>query len=330
MSWNRPLILLLLVLLLAAAWWRGQPESGEVRRTRFLMGTTVEIIAAGQPAEALETAVGEAFTEMQRLVRLLGSGETDSDPVRVNRSENPVEVAPETAELLKLGLHIARLSEGGFDLGLGRLKSLWGIETDAPGVPETGKVAEVLAATGPGSIVLDGKQVTTRPGVELDLSALAKGYIVDRAAEVLRQHDVRRGAINAGGDMYLLGQPDGRPWRIGIQHPRDRSAVVATLQLSNRAVVTSGDYERYFEREGVRYHHLFDPRTGFPARRSQSVTVVGPTTVLADALATTLFVLGPARGLALLQAFPGYEALLIDAAGRQHASPGLAALRTEP
>jgi thiamine biosynthesis lipoprotein len=159
----------------------------------------------------------------------------------------------------------------------------------------------------------------------VDLGAIAKGYAIDRALAVLRSFGITSAAINAGGDIGLLGSKQDRPWRIGVQHPRQPGEVLVTIEARDRAVVTSGDYERFFERDGRRYHHLFDPHSGYPADRCQSVTVLAPNAMLADALATALFVLGPEAGLALLHDYPGVDALIVAADGRWHTTPALAA-----
>ena len=139
--------------------------------------------------------------------------------------------------------------------------------------------------------------------------------------EVLRRAGVKNASVNAGGDIRLIGDRRGRPWRIGIQHPRDAEKVLATLSLQDTSVVTSGDYERFFIKDGVRYHHLFDPRTGYPASRCMSATVVAPNAALADALATAAFVLGPEKGLSLLERYPGVEGLLVGADGKPGSHP---------
>jgi thiamine biosynthesis lipoprotein len=176
---------------------------------------------------------------------------------------------------------------------------------------------------------LDGRRVEkAHPALTVDLGAIAKGYAIDRAAEVLRRAGIESAAINAGGDIRLIGDHGARPWRIAIQHPRDSARPLATLELADAAVVTSGDYERFFEQDGVRYHHIFDPRTGYPAGRCQSVTVVAPSAALADALSTAVFVLGPEEGFALLQRFPEAEGLIVAADGTPQASPGLEAKLT--
>jgi thiamine biosynthesis lipoprotein len=331
LPFNRPLILLLLILLLTAAWWRLQPEAGTVQRTQLLMGTTVSIEAAGADTAGLERAITAAFAEIARIETLMSPHRSDSDVSRLTAAEHMTTVAPETAEVIALGLEIARRSGGAFDLTLGRLNSLWGIETETPRVPAPAELAAALQGIGPGALTVSGNQVTkSSPQLAIELGAIAKGYAVDRAIATLRAHGVSSAAVNAGGDIGLLGSKQGRPWRVGVQHPRQASNVLVTLAAADRAVVTSGDYERYFERDGRRYHHLFDPHTGYPAGRCQSVTVLAPRAVLADALATALFVLGPERGLALLRDYPDVDALIVAADGRLHSSPGLAAARAEP
>lgn len=317
---NRPLIIILLLAMLALGWWRLHPAEDGVRRTRLLMGTVVEIVAQGADAQ---DAVDAAFAEMVRLEKLLSRHVPESDVSRISASETGGEVTPETAQVIALGLEIAAKSGGAFDLTLGRLKSLWKIEDEAPTIPSQSDITKALAGIGPHALQLDGQLVRKRqPQLLIDLGGIAKGFIVDRAVDVLKAHGIASAAVNAGGDMYLLGSKAARPWRIGIQHPRSADAILATVEVSDRAVVTSGDYERYFERDGVRYHHIFDPKTGQPARRCQSVTIIADSVALGDALATAVFVLGPQQGLELLKQFPQTEGLIVAADDTLHKSPG--------
>lgn len=331
MSWNRPLIIVLLVGLLALTWWRLQPSAQEVRHSQLLMGTVVEIMAEGQTNAQLEAAVDAAFAEMARLEHLLSSYQADSDVSLLSQSAAGGEVKAETAAVLALGLEVARRSGGAFDMTLGRLKSLWGLDGEHPAVPEQQAIAAALEGIGPTALDLAGRQVGKRSAqLQIDLGGIAKGYAVDRAIAVLKEHGITSAAVNAGGDMYLLGQRPERPWRIGIQHPRRKEAVLETVQIRDRAVVTSGDYERFFEADGQRYHHIFDPQTGFPARACQSVTIITDSVALGDALATAVFVLGPEAGLRLLAEYPGTEGLIVAADGSLRASPGWANYRVAP
>lgn len=324
MSLTRPLTLLLLLALLAIYLWRASSPAQELRQSRLLMGTVVEIVALGPDQARLETAVPAALAEIARIEALMTPHQPQSDVSRLSAAADPITVAAETAEVIALGLQVAAASDGALDLTLGRLKALWAIESETPRVPEAEELAAALQGTGPAALQLDGLTVRkAAPQLAVDLGAVAKGYAVDRAVAVLRAAGVTRASVNAGGDIFLLGDQVGRPWRIGIQHPRNQGEVAATLLVADQAVVTSGDYERFFEQDGVRYHHIFDPKTGRPARRCQSATVVAPTAALADALSTAVFVLGPEAGLALVERFPGALALVIDAAGDRHVSPGL-------
>ncbi len=323
---KRAIILLLALVIVAAVAGvrlRGSAEAEPVFSSRILMGTVVEITAFGADRRATTEAVRAAFDEMARIEALMGPGE-ESETVRISRASDFSEVSPETAEVLSLGLEVSERSHGAFDLTLGLLKDLWGIESGSPRIPSDEEILKALEGTGPQALSLEGTTVVKKsPGLGVDLGGIAKGYAVDKAAEVLLNAGIESAAINAGGDMRLLGARPDRLWRIGIQDPRKADAILGTLELQDIAVVTSGDYERAFEHDGVRYHHLFDPRTGHPARNARSVTVIAPSAVLADALATALFVLGPEEGLALLAHYPEAEALVVGGDGEMHLTEGL-------
>ena len=333
MSLTRPLIIVLLLAALVFLVVRRLPGDSprEVSRTRILMGTVVEITALGDDTDRLQSAVTSAFEEMERIDRLMRPEGAGSDVFRISRAAKSAEVSGETAGVIALGLKVAGTSGGAFDMGLGRLKTLWGIESDHPRVPTPEEIQGALAGAGLGDLHLTGREVfKDDPSLAVDLGGIAKGYAIDRAVEVLRRAGVKNASVNAGGDIRLIGDRRGRPWRIGIQHPRDAEKVLATLSLQDTSVVTSGDYERFFIKDGVRYHHLFDPRTGYPASRCMSATVVAPNAALADALATAAFVLGPQKGLSLLERYPGVEGLLVGADGKPVLTPGLKGKVTWP
>ncbi len=324
MFWNRPLIIGSIVLLLFLTWLlRGPVEQKQLHRSQLMMGTIIEIVALGEDNEILEAGANAAFAEMARLDKLLSRHYADSDVSILSQSTSGTRVALETAEVIALGLDVAKQSAGAFDMTLGRLKALWGFTEENPSVPDQAVIAAALEGIGPRALSLDGLQVKKQsPPLMVDLGGIAKGYAVDRAIAILKEHGVTSGAVNAGGDMYLLGQKSQSPWRIGIQHPRKQGDVLATIEAQDKAVVTSGDYERFFEQDGQRYHHIFDPETGMPASGCQSVTVISDSVALGDALATALFVLGPQAGLELLAKYPRAEGLIVAADGTQHPSPG--------
>jgi FAD:protein FMN transferase len=319
-------LLALLPVLLILGGCPGRSEApAAVHRSRILMGTVIEITAYGPEQKPLERAVGQAFAEMARIENLMTPHQPQSDVAHLSAADGPLQVSPETAAVIAAGLKVGAASDGAFDMGLGRLKDLWDIEGEHPRIPGAEELRAALVGTGAGDLRLAGRTVTKRdPRLLVDLGGIAKGYAVDRAIAVLQAAGVKHAAVNAGGDIRLLGGRGDRPWKIGIQHPRRKDAILATLELANTAVVTSGDYERFFERDGVRYHHLFDPKTGQPARLCRSVTIVAPEAMLADALATAVFVLGPVAGPELLQRFPGCEGLIVAADGSTVTTPGLA------
>lgn len=321
---GRQWVLLLLMLIGALLWWRLPAEEQQVSRTALVMGTLVEIKAFGSDEARLEQSVSAAFAEMTRLEELLSSHKPQSEISRLSQAVEPFTVSRETLELLKLGQQIAKESDGAFDMTLGALKKLWAIESEQPQVPTAEQLQVALFGVGPTALTISGEKVIkAHPGLQVDLGGIAKGYAVDRALEILRRAGIAAASVNAGGDIALLGERQGRPWRIGIQHPRQVDELLTVVELSDSAVVSSGDYERFFERDGVRYHHIFDPRTGRPGRLCQSVTVVAANAAIADALATAAFVLGPLSGLQLLERLPAVEGLLVDAAGQVHHTSGM-------
>ncbi|SHJ51684.1 thiamine biosynthesis lipoprotein [Malonomonas rubra DSM 5091] len=321
---GRQWVTLLLVLIAALLWWRLPPGEQQLSRTALVMGTLVEIKAFGDDEEQLDSAISKAFAEMTRLEALLSSHQPKSEISRLSNSADEFVASPETIELISLGRKIAERSNGAFDMTLGALKKLWAIESENPQVPSEEQIAVALQGVGPEALQLDGNRVRKKlPGLQVDLGGIAKGYAVDRALALLRAAGITSASVNAGGDIALLGDHDGRPWRIGIQHPRKSGELLAALELSDRAVVSSGDYERFFEQDGIRYHHIFDPRSGQPARLCQSVTVVAADAASADALATAAFVLGPEEGLQLLEQLPDVEGLIIANNGKEWQTSGL-------
>ena len=173
--------------------------------------------------------------------------------------------------------------------------------------------------------VEDGYLISRNPAVQYDLGAFAKGYAIDRGIELLQSQGIAHAIINAGGDLRAIGRHGDRPWRIGIRHPR-QAGVLASVELSaDESIFTSGDYERYFEASGRRYHHILNPQTGEPTEGVLSVTVIGPDATLTDGLSTAVFVMGARRGLALIDATDGYEAIVVEADGRLSFSSGLTA-----
>jgi FAD:protein FMN transferase len=306
---------------------------------RPCMGTRCTIAALHEDRAVVERAVGHALAEIARLDALLTTWTDSSEVSRINAAAGSGEgilVSPETFEVLDRSKWIARASEGAFDITIGAFKGLWKFDEDNDGsVPRRADVLARLPLVDHESLVLDPSRRTARlarRGQSITLGGIAKGLIVDRAVARLRENGLSDFLVQAGGDMYAAGRHGDRPWRVGIQDPRAGSGQqrssdtsFAMLSLENSAFNTSGDYERFVIHQGQRYHHIIDPRTGYPVTHTRSVTVLAPTSFLADTLDTAVFVLGVDKGMKLIASVPGVEAVIVDAKNQLHVSPGLQA-----
>ncbi len=303
-------------------------DLGLFRQTRTMMGgipVTLNVVAE-QEADA-NRALNAAFAEMERLERLFSIYDPSSEISRLNdqAGKRPVAVSPATLALIEDGLAMTRLTSGGFHLALGPAISAWDV-LGAQHVPSEQELAALRPLVHNGRVQTDasaGAVFLTHSGMKLDPGGIGKGALTERAKRVLVEHGMRGGLIAAAGDIIVFGhRPDGEPWRIGVQHPRRKDTLLATLDITDMAISTSGDYERFFMQNGVRYHHILDPDTLTPARTSRSVTVISADGTRSDALATGAFVLGPQRGLDLLHA-QNLQGIIIDDQGGLHASPAL-------
>jgi thiamine biosynthesis lipoprotein len=266
------------------------------------MGCPVEATLICSDVVSGRQGLYRAFREIERIDHLVGPNEDQSEIEKINRHAggSPVRVSPETLALLERATQYTRRFGGLFDVSIGPLMHLWGFndeETESVHqVPERAKVDSLRRLIGANRLVLSRADTTAflpEPGMRIDLGGIAKGYAVDQAVTVLRAQGFSDFLINAGGDVYVSGRnQDGTSWRVGIRHPRRKEDLIATLECTDGAVATSGDYERFFEIDGTRYHHIIDPRTGYPATASRSATVLARTAEEADALATALFIRG--------------------------------------
>lgn len=304
-----------------------------VARRAALMGTDIEVLVLGGEEAAAVGAAEAALAEMARIEALMSEWREDSLLSAVNRAagRQPVAVTTELLRLLAESARAAELSAGAFDITFAGAGRLWDFKRPDPRPPTAPEVATALAAVGHRRLILDhdaGTAFLRDPGMRIGLGGIAKGYAVDRAAQVVARHGFTHFAVNAGGDLCVRGRRGERRWSVAIRDPRHADRHLAVIPVSNAAVVTSGDYERFFLHEGRRYAHIIDPRTGWPVDHCQSVTVVAERTYWADALATAVFVLGPERGLALIESQPDAECLIVDADGRPLVSSGLAGAGT--
>jgi len=309
-------VLALLLLGLVAC---GSPQDqiadadGILSDRRMLMGTTFDIQIADAEEGGGSAAIDAAFEEVARVEALLSEWRETSEISEVNREagRRPVVVGPELFAVIQRSIWASELTHGAFDATFAACGHLWSIKDARKPADEA--IAACLPRIDYTRIELDEQQSSIYlPDSEmrLGIAGIGKGYGVDRAADVLEAHGVTNYIVDGGGDIRLKGSKAGRPWRVGIADPRWRGELYATMAVQGGSVVTSGDYEQYFEQDGVTYHHIMDPETGRPARRSVAVTIIAPEAMDADALATGLFVLGPERGLELVEQLPGVEALI--------------------
>ncbi len=313
-------------LLLVNVWTAVAAERNE---TRLLMGTSVQLMADADDDALLFRAMEAAFRKMNRLSDMMNHYDPRSMVSEINRQAGvrAVAVPHELMEVLIAAQRMSALSQGAFDITVGALQG-WRFRQDDPRLPSTADIRAQLPLVNYRDVVLDGQAGTAwlrRAGMRIDLGGIAKLYILHAGMEVLRRHGIRSAMINGGGDVEVMGGRAGRPWRVGIRHPRREGALLGTLELTDGFVVSSGDYERYFIRAGRRYHHILDPRSGYPADGPQQVSLVGVELAALNGLSLAVMVRGPAWGRAQFSQRPGVEALIVERDGQMWASPGLAA-----
>ena len=301
------------------------PEEGKsgnavtLKRAQYQMGTMVEITAVAPNEAVAQAALSTAFHEIRRLEELLSTWIETSELSRVNQAAGlePVPVSAETFELIARALEIGEYTEGGFNIAIGPAVQLWKI-TEAQRIPSAMELEIVGQYVDDRLIRLDPVRRAVfleKPGMRIDIGGISKGYAAEKAAAAMRAIGATGGLVAVAGDFRVFGKrADGTAWPVGIQHPRQNGQILATLDSSDEAISTSGDYERFFIEDGVRYHHILDSRTLQPARLCQSVTIIALDATLADALATGVFVMGPVHGLALVERL-GLGAVIVDAEG---------------
>jgi thiamine biosynthesis lipoprotein len=296
-------------------------------REEAIMGTriAVEVWHVG-PAVA-ESAIDAVIAEMHRIDALMSVYKPDSQLSAINRdaANRPVKADRELVQLIARALEFSELSGGAFDITYASVGYLY--DYRARKHPTDAEIRAALPAIDWRHVIVDLAASTvrfTRPGVRIDLGGIAKGHAVDSSIAILAARGIANGTVTAGGDSRILGDRRGRPWIVGIRHPDDRERVIARIPLEDAAISTSGDYERYFDEGGVRYHHIIDPKTGRSPAAVRSVTVIAPTSTLAEGLTKSVFIMGPGPGLALVEAQPDCDAVVVTAEGEVLYSKGLA------
>lgn len=319
--------LLFLILVISIGAWRLSANK-EANRAEFLMGTYMEIRAIGRKAPQALDAIFARLVEIED--RMTKNNEA-SEIAAINQQAGlaAVAVSDDTFTVIERALHYAELTQGKFDPTIQPIVELWQIGTPQARVPGEAEIKAKLPMVNYEAIEVNRSNSTVRlnqAGMGLDLGGIAKGYAADEAVRILQEYGVKKALINLGGNLYAVGtNPNNQPWRIGIQDPEDdRNQFIAVIEAEDQTLVTSGAYERFLEHNGITYHHILDPETGYPAASDLlSVTIVTSNSMDADALSTSVYILGREAGLTLIESLPNIEAVLIDRDYRVYLTAGL-------
>lgn len=294
-----------------------------------LMGTRwiIQVAPTNQVSRVrIQEHIQAAFEEVARVESVMSEWQPDSPISSVNNQagEAPVEVPDELRDIILRARHMSEISSGAFDITWKGMGKLWNLRDPAFTPPTEETIQEAIARVDYRKLEVNGNRVRLKErGMQIGLGGIAKGYGIDRAGRVLRDAGLANFYVDGGGDILVAGLKHGRPWRVAVRHPRmGSSQFMAVVDMSDGAIVTSGDYENYRIHEGRRYHHILDPRAGKPAQGCQSVTIITAKAETADALATAAFVLGPREGWNLILQQANTEAMMVDASGELHLTSG--------
>ena len=294
----------------------------------FVMGVQVEMTLRSSDVTLASEAAEDAFREMKRLDSKLSNWKEDSEISKINRTSSTewFPVSDEMSEVLSEGLQLSEATNGAFDMTVGKLLRLWNFYSGEPSLPPEEKQKEAMQYVGYKLLEFDKEKKLLRfrkSGVEIDLGGIAKGYILGKGYKLLRQEGISAGLINGAGDIYVWGKkPDGNLWNIAIHDPMNPDVPLAILPLTDKAIFTSGDYERKFEKGGKVFHHIFDPRTGDSARGCHGVTIIAENIGNSNGLSSSVFILGPEQGKVFIDKLPDVEAVIIASDGKVILSEG--------
>ena len=297
------------------------------------MGTEISVELQAPTREAAETAIAAVMAEMHRIDATMSPHKADSELSLVNTgaAAGPVPVSPGLFGLLSRAMAFSKLSGGAFDITYAGVGQLYDYRLGIK--PSDEELARARATVGYRNLILDREERTlrfARQGMRIDLGGFAKGHAVDNSVAILKRHGIVNATVAAGGDSHVMGDRGGRPWSIGIRDPRRAGEVVAVLPLEDTAISTSGDYERFFEQDGVRCHHVIDPQTGKSPNGVRSVTILAEDGLTTEGLSKCVFVMGLEKGMRLIESQPGVDAVVVDASGVLHYSSGLLAAASQP
>jgi thiamine biosynthesis lipoprotein len=308
------------------------PRTGDhvIDRTHKSMGTVDHITAWAEDDKTAAAAIDAAFAEIDRIDALMTTWTPDSDISRINAAAGlkPVLVSEEVLALLQRALEVSEESEGAFDITVGSFSGVWKFDQDNDGtIPPPALVAERKKLVDYHDVVIDVKRRTVflkKKGQKITLGGIAKGYAVDRAVALLRSRGLVDFIVQAGGDMFVAGKKGDRHWRVGIRDPRgQRESYFAMAEVEDHSFSTSGDYERFVVKDGKRYHHIIDPKTGYPADKCRSVTIMAKDATTAEGLSKMIFIWGPERGIAAIEKMKDVEAVVVGSDNKVTVSKGL-------
>ena len=322
-----PIVILLMLILPVAA------TADWYKQEQAIMGTRIAVEFWDEDKAHAEQCAEQVFSEMRRIDALMSPYKPNSELSRINQQAagQAIQISEEMFKLLEKSLQMSQLSNGAFDITFSSVGHLYNYREGIK--PSEEDIRQSLNSINYRHVLLDETNRSVRfaqSGVHIDLGGIAKGYAVDNGIAILVKCGIKGGMVSAGGDSRILGDRGNRPWMMGDRHPRKKDAVAVMLPLSNTAISTSGDYERFFIEDGKRYHHIISPSTGKSVSTTWSATVIGPDATTTDALSTTLFVLGPEKGLQLVESLAGIDAVIIDAQGQMYYSSGLMPPTPEP
>jgi FAD:protein FMN transferase len=313
------LLALFLVPLPSHAEWLERVEDG-------IMGTRIAVeLWADDPAKGRE-AIEAVLTEMRRVDEAMSTYKPTSELSIVNETaaRKPVKISPELFDLLDTALGYSKVTDGAFDITYASVGYMYDYRHHVK--PDDEQIAAALPGINYRHVILDRAAQTVRfsqPGVRVDLGGIGKGHAVDRGIELLQERGFEHMLVTAGGDSRIVGDRFGKPWVVGIRHPDRKDEVIARIPLEDAAISTSGDYERYFDENGVRYHHILDPKTGHSASKVRSATIIGPTATRTDGLSKTAFVLGPKKAIEIYERLGDIDAVLVAPDGQVYYTKGL-------
>ncbi|APH16939.1 apbE family protein [Clostridium sporogenes] len=299
-----------------------------VSRETYLMGTIINIKAYGKNADKAVQASVDKISDIENKMSL-NISTSEVNKINKNAGITPVKVSKNTFDVVKASLIYSEKTKGSFDITVEPLVSLWGIGTDKARIPSKDEISNALKLINYKDVVMNEKESTVmlkRKGQAIDLGAIAKGYAADELKEVLLNHNISSAFLSLGGNVYVLGnKPDKTPWNIGVQNPlRPRGNPLGIVSISDKSIVTSGNYERFFEKNGKRYHHIFDTKTGYPAEKGLiSVSIISDKSIDGDALSTSVYTLGLDEGKKLIESLKGVEAIFVTNDKKVYITSGL-------